>query len=500
MFPGLDAYHLPVVRRAIVASTEPLASGWDREFVATALTDALPAPSAKKLLGWFAWNPIVDALLHDGTLPFYADVFDDPFGGTPGLWEALDPAIPPEAAARQVDDLEGPGAAARYAHALLETGARPPIDAAPYPRGQDYRLQRGPDGLTVVRDAPPDAPPEVVALEVDGKRIPAWQAPPGPSSEPLGNVHEARIDPDGHVGEADRANDRLPARWSAVVSAGVDSFSPSQRNIDVEGDLLLRREDDTRWLGVGSISHDAEDLVFLELGVLRYLGPLVDRRLRQHRLYLYLDGALLDPAFRPTDAGAVALGSGVSYAWDTRTDDLFPVHGHRLSAGVSFGGVPASGSGWASASLAYTQVASPHPRVALVARGKAGWASGDVEHRLLSLGGAADVRGIPESAVLGAQKALGSAELRLSLLRNASVPLGVGWLAEVDLIPGFDAGIVRRDDTTAGALSASLGLRGGVDLLGARPTLVGVTVATPVLTRGFQAEGLQWYVELTHPF
>lgn len=510
LFPGLERYHAGIVRRALVHASLPMGDGWERELCATALSDAVPAPSPRRILGWFAWNPIVDALLTDGTLPFYDDLFGEAFGGPPGLWEALDPRIPGAAAARQLDDLRGPGTAEAFARlrlasdSLADTAEKMGIPAEireawrlPYPRGQDYAIAGG----RIVRRAPAGAPAEVVRVEVDGAPLGAWIAGPGPAELPLAPApRQVRVDPAGHTLQTDRGNDRWPSRWNVVATAGFYSLSPSQGNVDFEAALLFRRQGDTRWLWFGSVAHDAQDLGAIDLGVVRYLGPLVDRRRRQHRLYVSVGGALLDPSFRPTDSGAVALGGGVSYAWDTRTDDLFPRTGHRLGGGVTAGFVPGGGSAWTKVGVGGVKLWSPHPRFAFALRGAAGRASGDVEHRLLALGGAGDVRGIAEDAVLGTEEVSGSLELRTALLRNASVPLGFGWLSELQVSPGLDGGTSWRDGRPSSALAASLGVHTSTDMLGARPTFAGVTVAAPVWTEGFDTDGLQWYIDFNHSF
>lgn len=512
LLPGLAPYHRAPLRRAMVAAAVPLADGWAREFVASAKTAAAGDPSVRDLLGWFSWNPVVDALLYDGTLPYFSDVFGEPFGGPPGLWEALGPAIPGRAAAVQLADLRGEGAPSAFAELLLggatlETAAEATglpatlVDAWSRPGGgdRDYEVERSGGGARVVRAAGPEAPAEVVVVEVDGERR-TWLAGPGADARELGPARRVRVDPDGHTLQDDRADDRWPARWTTVVNAGMYGIAPTQGNVDLEVSLYLRKQGATRGVWVLSADHDAQDLLGVELGYVAWLGPLIDRRRRQHSLMSWAGPAWLDPDFRPTGEGSVALGGGVQYAWDTRTDDHFPLGGHRWVAGVGGGFVPGSDERWASVTGSALQVVSPHPRHAGVARLKAGWASGDVEHRLLPLGGPADMRSIAEDAVVGNETVTLVGQWRAAAIRNASFPVGVGWLAGVHVAPGLEAGMSWRDGRRVAAVGGTLGMLVDVELLGARPSLAGFTAAAPLWTEGFDADAVQVYLDFVQPF
>ncbi|MES2640082.1 MAG: hypothetical protein V4850_11385 [Myxococcota bacterium] len=530
--PGfLRPYHVGAVRREVAAAAlqaqsasaaegapTDFADGWMRDFGAAALSAELPSPSVRKLLGWFSWNPVIDALLYDGTLPYFADVFDEPFGGPPGVLDVLGGRIPGRAAAVQLDDLRGKGTAAALTRRLLAgdtlldaTAALdvPPalVDAwrAPYPDTQDYVVRVDVTGARVERHAPDDAPPEVVVVQVDGERQPAWLTGTGPDALPLVSGKEprptaVRVDPDGHVRESDLANDRWPVKWTLVVNGGIYNINPSQHSFDLAADLLFRRRNDSRNLYLLSFDHDAQDLLSVSAGWVRWLGPLVDRRTRTHRLSFFAGPSLLDPAFRPTDRGAVALGAAAGYAWDTRTDEYFALSGHRLALSVGGGLVPQSDDRWASASVLGVKLLSPHPRHVFAVKAKVGIATGAVEHRLLPLGGGGDVRAIPEAAIVGNQRVNGSFEYRWAPLRNASIPLPLLWLSELHLSPGVDAGVVWRDGERHAAVGAALGAHVITELLGAKGSLAGVTVAAPLWTDGVDTDGLQLYIDFSHAF
>lgn len=518
--PGfLRPYHVDAVRRAVAAAAlqgrrAAFADGWRRDFGAAALVGALPAPSARKLLGWFSWNPVIDALLYDGTLPYFADIFDEPFGGPAGLYESLGGRIPGRAAAAQVDDLLGEGTADKLTKLLLvgtpwdEALAAFGVPAAladawrrPYRADQDYRLDVRPDGARVIREAPADAPAEVVRLVVDGEPRAPWLAGPGPAELPIGpRPTNIQVDPQGHTLQDNLANDRWPVRWTVVVNGGLYNINPSQHSFDLAGDILLRRQNDSRNVLVAGVEHDDQDLVSVDLGWVHWLGPLVDRRTRVHRLSFFAGPSLLDPAFRPTDRGAVALGGSASYTWDTRTDKNFALSGHRLALGVGGGFVPESTDRWASASVLGVVLLSPHPRHVFALKGKAGWASGDVEHRLLPLGGGNDVRAVPAAEVVGNVRIDGTIEYRSAPLRNASIPLPLLWLSDIHVSPGLDVGAAWRGETLHATVGAALGVHVLTDFLGAQSNLTGVTVALPLWTHGFEASEPQVYIDFAHPF
>lgn len=515
---ALRPYHARAVRLEVVGAAlqtrAAFADGWRRDFGAAAIVDVLPAPSARKLLGWFSWNPIVDALLYDGTLPYFSDIFEEAFPSAPGLFETLNGHVPGRAAAAQLDDLRGHGTGAALTDLVLGGASwEAAVEALnlpaellagwdrPYRKEQDYAVVVGPDGARVERRAPADAPEEVVVVRVDGEPLAPWLAGPGPDALPLPErPARVEVDPAAHTAQADRANDRWPNRWTVVVSGGLYNINPSEGTFDLSGDLLLRRRNDSRNVFVAGVEHDAQDIVSLDVGWVRWIGPLLDRRKRAHRLTFFVGPSLLDPAFRPTDRGAVAIGGAVGYAWDTRTDPFFARSGHRVAVGVGGGFVPESDDRWASASATVVRLLSPHPRHVFGLKLKGGWASGDVEHRLLPLGGAGDVRGVPESALVANARVTGSFEYRWAPLRNASIPLPWMWLADLHVSPGIDAGVAWRGEERHAAVGASLGVHALVDLLGAQPYLAGVTVATPFWTEALPPSSPQIYIDFAHAF
>lgn len=518
----LARYHAAGVRRALYAALVPRADGWERDFVAALLMEGRRAPSPTKLLGWLSWNPVVDAILHDGTLPYYGDTFGEVYPETGGGLTGLTRRIPGSAAGAQVVDVLGVDRAADLRRWLLADADLPeaariagvPAEviagwALPYASAQDYRVVRD-RGVVVERLAPGGTPAEVVTVRVDGEDRPPWVAGPGPDRLTLpGDARRVVIDPAGHVQESDRSDNSWPPRWSTILSGGIYDLSPTQRSFTAEGLLALRRQGDTHNLYLGYLSHDNEDLLGASVGWVRYVGPLVDRRVRTQRISLTFGPSLLDPAFRPTESGAIALGAGLGWAWDTRHGEQ-DTSGQRLSVGVGGGVIPGSTDAWASTGVGVVQLVPMGGRAALALRAKAGWASGEVQHRLLPLGGADNLRSVTDHAVVGNERTVGNVEVRWAVFRNASLPLPLMWLSELQLAPGIEAGalwreagddgITRRASERSLGLGATLGAHVVVDALGARPEFVGVSLAVPLAQQGYDPGGLQLYLDFTQAF
>lgn len=496
--PGLARFHAGAVRTPMLAAAVPLPDGWWRGFCAEALAAAYPAPAVEDVLRWFSWNPVVHAVLYDGTLPFYDDIFASSFGPPTGPQAPTPPPIPPRAAVRQFDAQHGPGAALAVARAVL-AGESPPVPpellaswAAPYPI-QDYRVEQRPDGTYLRRDAPPDAPIEVVPLRIDGVDQPPWVVGPGPAERPVSG-QLIQLDPQALTSQTERTNDRLPSRYLPVISGYLDDISPSQWSFDAAGWLSLRREGDTRNLYYGEIAHDTEDLVSVELGYIRSAGALIDRLHRAGRWSFNISTSLLDPGFRPTDAGLIAVGTGVGYTRSTLRGEL-DTAGQLWAVGGSVGFIPGSDQTWAGvggSAVRYVPL-SPHQTFAL--RLNAAVAQGTVEHRLLSLGGADNLRSVVDHAALGQFRLVSNAEYRWVPFRHLDVPLGLLWLSGFQISPGVEAGALWTDAGPVTAAGATIGAFGLFDLLGASPTFGGLVFGVPVYARGLDPGAWQVYLQ-----
>lgn len=507
---GLKTLHVPSLRRRALEAASDLPDAWWRNFVATAQADQVAAPSLKKMLGWLSWNPVIDALLSDGTLPYYGDMFNESHLPPSGVSIIEPHLLSGQAAYRQLQALGGTWDVTQLLEnpqaALLAAGVPTALlDGWKqiYDKNQNYDVTVEGQQVVLQREAPPLQPPEVVEITMDGQSLSPWLTTTGSDRLvlPLSNKHpEIRLDPQSLTEQATTVDDRWPAHWHPVLSGGAYNISLTSLNADLFGETWVRKEGDTHHIYYLALSHDQQDMIAIVPGYIYSFGPLLDRRRRAHRLSWSASTSLLDAGFRPTDTGQIAVGTSLRYAWDTRDE----VHGHRYGVGVGAGFVPGSTEHWSSASGSVIQYIPFHPYHMLALRLTTGVASGQVEHRLLPLGGGGALRSLPEDLVVGNVLLCGNLEYRATLLHHLSVPLGIGWLSDVQLVPGVEAGQLWRTDATVGKSYAATGFSLGgfvvVDLLGADPTLVGLTLARPLVLSHIATEGFQVYAEFEHPF
>jgi hypothetical protein len=342
----------------------------------------------------------------------------------------------------------------------------------------------------------------VVELLIDKQSV-LWEVGPGPAEWLLPGKSPIRLDPDQLTVQTQTVDDHQPMRFRPVLTGGIYNVAPTQHSFDLFGEIYGRREGDTRRLYYLALLHDQQDLAALIPGVVFYFGPLMDLRRRAHRLALTASASLLDPEFRPPE-GNFALGTGVRYAYDTRLETQ-ALHGARYSLGVGGGWIPGTTEVWGSVFAGAVQYVPLHPMHVLAFRLSGGMVSGDVEHRLITLGGSDMVRSLPENSVTANLGAVGNIEYRLALFRHASVPLLAGWLSELRLVPGLEAGWSIRSGLSSKATGITLGIFSVVDILGVRPALSGVTFAWPVWTENVPVDppsfrNMQIYIDVEHAF
>ncbi len=500
--PGLKHLHrLSVTRGLLEAGLHGrLPAQNERALVAAALADQalVEAPTARGLLRWVSWLPQIDELLYSGSVPYVADVMGEPWPGDTlqdDLLELLDPRLPGAvvAARMRARGAEPVSLALGLLDASSAAPALPPVRYAA--ADQDYRLEVGPEGIRVVRDAPAVAPPEPVVLSVDGERmLLEFEGGPGAQAvQPAEPPDRVAIDPDGLLRQADRANDRWPTRWTTVVSAFPTVWNLSSGRLEGYLALRFRRQHDTRWYYDTFLFRDEVDEVGFQGSVGRSWGPLQDRRWRPFRLRVWASAALLDPDFRPTDRGKVAVDLGATWVWDTQVDWIFPLRGHQLLLAANGGFVPSGDQRWASVGAMLGGVHAPHPRVAFAGQLRGGSSWGEVEHRLEVLGGVHNLRSIPVDLAVGDTRAVARGELRVAPLRHVSVPLGFAWLDEVQLAGGLEGGVLRGatveesyGPTPTDGIAAAVGWTASsfvvLDVLGGQPALAGLLLAGPLVT------------------
>ncbi|MED5372779.1 MAG: hypothetical protein VX899_17305 [Myxococcota bacterium] len=489
------------------------------------LESELQSASADQVLRFAAFLPLVDMLLYSGRVPFHAELFDEVHPGDPlrdDLSELYSGELDPGVLAVKVDDREGAGTAWAWVQEWLaqdsevaEIRASLSPWLGPWPEQDlvmDVRQDGEQWGVALERLTAENAPAESVPISIDGQ-LQTWQTQPGPDSAwiPLQARPDAvRLDPDGHLQQTDRSGERWPGGWTVVGTAAPTAYDLSQGILYGSANLRFRRRYDTRNLYTGSASIGAQDRLRLQGGYARYFGPLTDRRTRAGYAYLWTGGAWLSPAYRARVDGRYTLESGLTLSWDTRVDWRFPLHGHRLRASIDGGVVPESGHRWVGTQLSAMQLWAPHPRIVLAGTLSGGVTTGQVQHRLLSLGG--PMLSVPPGRVVGQSRAVAAAELRVLAAKNLSVPLlWLYWLDEVQLTGGLEAGVVHHASLVdAGQISAlggqyeAIGARGAVlltmDGLGAIPWTCGMTVGVPLSASAGLEAGPQLGVVLGQNF
>ena len=538
---GLWRFHLPAVQQAVLEAGLPLEDPYERELAAAALAKVVdPGLDIQQMLGWWSWIPEVDALLYDGRLPFYSDVFTEVWPGDPipdDLAEVLERTTPGQAVCARLDTRHGARTCEKLAWKLLQTGD---LDEAATDLGIDpaqlhaWRAEPAPQALQLTVDASTGMATIIreVATEAESGRAAAsasltsepvpfriddetrtWEAPAGPGQlrVPLPEGAERiALDPDHTLLQDTRSDDRWPTRWVPVAAFFPTELSITNRRISAYASVALREQYSTRWVFVGDVGTDPVNLVESSLGAVYAFGPLQDRRSRPHRIWFGAGPALLDPSFRPVEGSGLALGGYAGFTRDTIVDGIFPTSGHTVRAWGS-GGVVPGGAAWWGAGTSAGGVTGLGGRIALSGRLSADMAAGDVLHRLISLGGGSALQGVTPQAVVGEQRLLAKSEVRWQVVRFASVPGPLVWLSHIQLNAGLEAGRLTADGASCsldgGCAWSATGWTGGVlftgDVLGVRPTHLGATLAgpltwsDPVLAPGGFP---QLYVRLTQAF
>ena len=87
---------------------------WLRHFAATAIADAtVDVPTVEERLRFVKWIPEIEALLHDGRLPFYSDILDETRNGDAvqdDLYQVIQGGLDARIIARRTATLHGQSA------------------------------------------------------------------------------------------------------------------------------------------------------------------------------------------------------------------------------------------------------------------------------------------------------------------------------------------------------------------------------------------------------
>jgi hypothetical protein len=526
VFPWFQRLHHHAVGEAAATVAAHLPDGDDRALVGAISTLSLDAAVQReaqaKLLRLTRWLPMVDAALYDREMPFLDDVFKARHP-TDRVDETLDERWEKGGAARPwVDGLaerfgEDPvrrlgehlklGVPRREALAQsgLPTDALDALDVAQV--AQDYRLSLDGETVTVVREAPADAPADPpVVLALDGHRVVLGPITPGGQATwtSPATPRTVVLDPDGLLRQSSRLGDRRPARWRWTLSGQITGLNLTRGWIDALAYARLQRADVTRHR-FGILA--ATDLRAPISGRLSYTlgsGPLVRGTTHPHQWTFSVGGAYLNRAYSDLGDARGTLGASASWSWDTRVTELTPMRGHRLSVEVRGGGAPDTGQRYVGVRASAVGLAPLHPRLVVAARVALGAVRTDIAQERLRFGGELGVRAVPDVAVQTDAGAVGQIELRAAPLRGVRLPLGVLDVEELDVIAGVDAGVGWVEGERVVAVGGAFGLGATVHWLGLSPGMVRVTLGVPAWVQGFtmpdRALPLEIYLGWGHPF
>jgi hypothetical protein len=522
---GLWKHHSRGIQRGILTASIPNSDPWARGLVGSGLLSTLPAlPSAKQTLSWLSWIPDIDAVLYDGTLPFNSEVMGHTWPSDPvddDLLQIIESVVPSQVAFEKLRGIAGDTATQAMLHHLAQgasiddaaerSGVPLSLVAAwrthPPPQNLSVHHTKTPQNkhvLTVRRETTASAPPEPIVVEIDGTAQ-TWISTAGPDQrlfETDRAPSSVRVDPLGAVRQTRRDDDGWPPRWQPTFALGLTELDLSQARPSSSVHGWLRRAYGTRWVYGAHLSTSSVDLFSGAVSISRSLGPLINQRRRSFQIWGYAGTSILDPSFRPTEHGSVAIDTAAGAAWDTTDSWPLPTRGHRLSSSLGLGWVPQSEQRWTSWQVSGSHLLPLSGRLVLASRGAGGVALGGIPHRLRSLGGGRGVQGLQADSVLGHGTSTASAELRFLPISRASIPLPLAWGSDLQLSAGLDTGMAWTEDGEVKATGWTVGLAGVADLLGARPAMAGVWVANtiaPLSSAAAVQANKQVYLRFTQP-
>ncbi len=506
---GLYRMHHEPVFTGIVAATAPQPVRRDRlmlaSLTATEVRKRVTEQGQRKadLLRLTRWIPMVDAALYDPEMAFQSEVFkrvhpsdrvlDD-------LEERFTPATAPSVVVAQLRAQLG----AEVVHHLtteLSTGASL-VEASeatgveqawwddwarPYPV-QDYTLEVRDALLTIRREAPEDAQVEAVQVLVDGQ---TWTKEMGPGEDVWHlDLPEApkkvRLDPERILGQTSRWNEVRPPpiRWS--LYAAIYSVQLNRGWVSAAGSVTVNRADDTHNRYRLTVATSGSDWIRGTLAWTYMLGRPLMRTTRRSALVTSLSGAWKNQSYPGNEDIPYSLVGSLAWVYNSRRTTLAPLRGQTYGLAVTAGGTPSNGGAFVRTTGHASTRIPLHPRHVLAGRVSAGWAWATEGQRRLSLGGQLKVRGIPDGLVQGDVITTGNLEYRVALVRNASIPFGLTFPADLNLAIGLDVGGGIDGDTAVGGASATTGIGVITEHLGLSPGGVMLSVSFPVWATSYE--------------
>lgn len=507
VFPWFARMHDVGILRGVTASFAPQADAFDRQLAgaATAMLHQreVTRRAAFDVMGLVRWIPAVDNALYDPEMPFQDELFHRTHGldrVKDELRERLDPTSPATAALAQLGDAHGEdvaiGVGMRVARgwpvdAALAAQGLPgdALDAfrAPYP-AQDYTIDLVDGEVFVRREAPLDALAETVVVRTQAETV-TLQVGPGPGEVTAPLTHPAtrvRLDPAAHLAQTSRVGESRPPRIRWTLNGQIDAINVSQRFVDAFAVLTARRSDDTRNRFRIWAFTDQRQYLGGRASYTRFFGPLTRMSTRAHQVSFAFDVSWLNPNFSVIKDARYTLGGSAGWFWDGRVTTLFPLRGARFSLNVAAGGAPETGQAYATLTGTGMGLFPLAPRHVIAARFAGGASFTDIPQQRLRFGGTGGVRGIPDLAVQTELQGVGSLEYRAAPLRGASIPLGVLYIEEIDLVAGLDAGVGMVDGGRVGGVGASVGVNVITENLGLSPGSVNATLGFPLAWSGFE--------------
>ena len=511
--------HVPSLQQGLQRASLSIADPWLRDLVGTSLlTDQKAKQPTKKVAGWRAWMPRVDSFLYDGRAPFAMDSLKEGWSNDP---IADDPAqvaehfAPASIAAWKLSAMHGPEATQTFATSMASGSTY--FDALAVAQLTDaaVRVWRNPPPVTDIsvevvrhgdtwditlgRNGPDSAPKEPIAFELNGQPR-QWTTSTGSDSLVLTTTERPkhiRLDPGAVVRQDNHQNDEWPRPLSVTVTGSLNEINVNRKRPTASAYLLARHQRASHWMHA-LVAHTNP----IEMGSIHYslgydFGRKIDRRNRIWRAWVGPSVALLDPAFRTTPRGhtAVDIRSGIRI--DTRDNWPFSRRGFRISAGVSNGFVPTEQSRWqGGSSEAILLLDLPGPLV-WANKAKVGATSSSVTHRQFSIGGSNGVQGLPIDSYFGQLRSYGTTELRVSPVRDASIPMWLWWVTTVQFSGSLE--VAQVDNQSAAGWTAGLGVVS--DIWGQTPYFTGVWMARPLPYGGFSGPyPTQFYLRLGQNF